>query len=266
MKRRALIIGSPFPANSNYYLPGVKSDIHQMISFLQSDIGGGWLREEIIYLNSPSARKLNAFNPYLIGNDLLFVYFSGHGNQSFGADQLYINNQEPYPLSSLWKNVPRQIIITDSCRTEVGYDSFRGLGDIMGFFPSRDKKLARELYENYVMNSPAGQFLFQSCGKNQASTDTPEGGLFTKSLISTLQTWAWSEESYALSLQNLVNKVPSRLQIEGSKAQNPTAKIRNRQFLEAPLAVNPALYREHFIPKRNPVYYRDQPQYSNFVF
>lgn len=265
MKRRALIIGSPFPIYSPNYLPGVQSDIRQMISFLKSDIGGGWHREEIIYLHSPSARKLNSFNPYLIGIDLLFVYFSGHGNQSYGADQIYINSQESYPLSLLWKNVPRQIIITDACRTEVGYESFRGLGDIMGSFPNKDKQLARELYESYVMNSPAGQFLFQSCGKNQASTDTSEGGLFTKSLISTLQTWAWSEESYALSLQSLVNKIPSRLQ-EGRKPQNPTAKFRNQQFLEAPIAVNPALYREHFIPKRNPVYYRAQPQFSNFVF
>ena len=74
MKRLAILVGAPLNDEKSAFHRGVMTDINNYCSYFQSPTGGGFLENEIIYLENPTtARLMNTLraNP---ADFIVFVY------------------------------------------------------------------------------------------------------------------------------------------------------------------------------------------------
>jgi len=110
-------------------------------SFLESDLGGGWLATDIEIYRKPSRAQITAALPS-DADCYCFIAFSGHGFEG----HIVLNEQdEAFPISSLKPKVEKSTIIIDSCR---------GVGD--GSERSKNKIIAEASGSVILANSARG--------------------------------------------------------------------------------------------------------------
>lgn len=240
MKRRVLIIGSPLEGNN--FLSGVNNDVRNVYRYVTSSIGGGYFDSEIHYLYNPQKSRLLHALRLMGGSEIAVVYFSGHGFRYQERDFIWLNSYEQFPVHSLVTASHRNIIITDACRTP--RETFF-YGDIISgtiHFSTDHIALARNLYWQYLLNSPKGNAFVFSTSDGMPSEDTESGGLFTKSLITELRKWSDTEYQKTITLRQIFTRACYATRNE-SIFQIPSVKYqRGNNVIDLPFAINPVAH------------------------
>ena len=180
MEKRILLVGN------NDGLPGVKIDLRNFKRFFTSNIGGYWYQSEIIELLNPTRLALltTINNLKRLNLDYCIVVFSGHGGQHREV-VLEINGKSEYMLESEFKNISRkQLTIFDCCRAVMeNLNENRGLSGtaLNKSFSTND--YLRIKYERRISSALDQQVTLYSCSINEFSTDTNEGGVYTKNFL-----------------------------------------------------------------------------------
>lgn len=246
MKRRALLIGSPLSGKN--FLVGVKDDIENFHRFLTSSIGGGYTRDEIVYLKHPSVSDIRYVLNSFVHADIMTVYFSGHGFRKNNEDYICLAEKSFFPVKSLLIPAKRHQIFIDACRTPI---DTRFIGDVIsgiGFHFSTDNiGLARRLHHNYIEQSPLGGSIIFSTSKNQPSFDSESGGVYTKSLMTALHNWSNTQHEKLITVNQIFQK-SSAITRKYEPTQIPKIYYhKNQNALHMPIGINPEA---HLKPRR----------------
>lgn len=216
--RKAILIGSP--SKGKRFLPGVKQDLANVRFFLESDNAGRWFPREIITLNNPSFEKVIQ-EIHSTSVDYLFVYFSGHGGTLNGDGRVLELNNALISDLDLLNTCPRQLIICDACSNHIK----ASIGRIPEYsdenFNFDGTYEARELFNQYIMNSPHGKVIVHSSQIGEYSYDSSDGGVFTQALLTVSTQIKTSQDYIPYSLLEMLQLVPAELQRNNNK-QVPT--------------------------------------------
>ena len=116
MKRKALIIGCFGGYRGLELLKGASVDLINYQTFLQSNIGGEWHKDEIIILEETNSSELNNIISS-IEADYSFIVFTGHGFiNSFSKEDSICLKDKDVSITCLVTSSKRQTIIIDACR------------------------------------------------------------------------------------------------------------------------------------------------------
>jgi|SRR6185312_1127401 len=239
IKRRALLIGAP--GQGRDFLHGVSKDLLNMRNYLLSDLGGAWEAEEIVTLYNPSYEEVNS----LVHNesaDYSFIYLSGHGCTGRNDKRMFFLKDKYVRDIFFLNNTARQLIIIDACRT-----IFRGVGAPApeSFSPSWEKLSRiqiRQLFDNYITNSPPGKIIIYSTKYGEPSYDNlrGDGGVFTLSLLKAAINSKSADNSYAaITIRDLFGKIRTELKKEG-RNQIPCVVYKTGD-LNVPFVISPPL-------------------------
>lgn len=226
MKRYAFIIGS---TNGFTNTQIIKKDINLINKYLLSPKGGAWKNSEInIFLDKSSAKinytinRIKNYNP-----DYLFLYFSGHGFSIDRKQILVINKKEVIYLNKFFKIAPREMIILDTCRTELtSLESSVVSPNVKPSKPSvSQKQFCRDLFDSCVQRCPPGIQIAYACdsqGKTTINSRKKESA-YTAKLIRKASCWTpqyYDKDEYA-SVFSLMKGV-------GSPYFNPSYQHSNK--------------------------------------
>lgn len=183
MKRRAILIG---------HIDGILStnvDLDKVFSFLYSNKGGAWEREEIIKRTNVSRKELDMilFDTRKGMFDFVLFYFSGHGEYVRGTSLELNPNGEEINERDLSDLAERQLNIFDCCRKlperrlvknseSVAMD---GLGEAYDW----KRILCRQRYNNRNMLAAPQMMSLYACGVDEFAHDFGNGGIYTNYLI-----------------------------------------------------------------------------------
>jgi hypothetical protein len=207
--RKAILIGCPGSGDS--FLGGVKQDLENVSKYLQSEKGGVWYEDEIKPLYNPTYSQVQQVIKNAIA-DYVVVYFSGHGYTDTDNNARMICLKD-YNISdkNLLNNSHRQLVLIDACRNEVG----QGISGVPDFEPQWEYftgSPVRELFDNYIKNSPAGKLIVHGTQRGEYSYDSSTGGMFTNALLN-IGTRIKADQKYTqASISTVLNYVPRILQ------------------------------------------------------
>ena len=212
MNKLAILVGN------NEGLPGVKKDLIKFKNYLKSLKGGVWIENELrIFEDTSRTDLLDFLNQVKYANlDYILFYFSGHGHQKRGVQISLNNSDEIIEEDEIFNLSKKQLTIFDCCR---GVEEYDGLGDV---FESNKHILGpveysiMEKYEKAISIVPDQQMILYSCSKGEYSSDTQEGGLYTKNL---LKSAIESNDEYVFTIDSHCNAYC--LTIEANKNQHP---------------------------------------------
>lgn len=250
MIRRAILIGhneASFPI-----LNGVNKDLHDVGSFLLSDFGGAWNRNEIAYLPNPSVQQLdNALKR--IRCDYLVIMFAGHGAYipQYGS-YICLNETNNYFISNLLGRAPRQLVIVDACRTKIHLSPWMRLasdqGVEVGAAPNLQyRAFCRQTYEQFIARAEKGTVLVQSCSVGESAGDTVQGGLFTQSLMD----YVWRAAQQASDGRNTRLVIPVDAALTHAAQRTYELAIQQSQSSQSPCItplLNDGKQRQMFFP------------------
>jgi hypothetical protein len=242
MTRKAIMIGSPGPKNSELFLKGVDTDLHHFVSFLKSPIGGSWEDNEIAGLyKCPSENLIELFQS--IYTDFLLVYFSGHGHQGLKETNIEINDSESISISQLISIIqsPKALIIIDSCRKVLAeeYSIFSG-PEYLSFNLTLNHPNSSEKYKEIISRSTDGIAIAYACSVGEISNDTELGGSYTYSLLKTSLQWYESPNNESVLFINGANDLAHQyLKFTSHFQQNPKIITTNdkEEKLNFPFAI-----------------------------
>ena len=242
MTRKAIMIGSPGPKNTNQHLKGVDTDLNHFVSFLKSPIGGSWEDNEIAELcKCPSENLIELFQS--TKTDFLLVYFSGHGQQDLNETKIAINDTESISISQLISLIqsPKALIIIDSCRKFIDedYSSFSG-PEYLSFKSQLDQPNTRDRYMQIISESDTGIVIAYSCSVGEISNDAELGGFYTYSLLKTSLQWYESQNNEGvLSISEANDLAHQEFKFKSHFQQNPQIRTLNAQTekLNLPFAI-----------------------------
>lgn len=183
MKRLALIIGCP---GDRVVLQGVPKDVNNLGAFLMSPNGGSWKRDEIIVSAPSTAREVVSIidSAKRMMPEYGFVYFSGHGgiNQQNNRMVIEIKKGEDVYADSV-SIARKELAIFDTCRTY--FTPTSPILESRAFASHQDSANldTSAEFNSTVANCELGRIEMYSSSINEASNDTPEGGLFTVKLL-----------------------------------------------------------------------------------
>ncbi len=245
MKRIAIILGSPFPKNSEYFLRGVSVDVLNYYRFLRSSSGGSWKESEVKYVKHLTRDRVKDIHRLCRNADIAVIIFSGHGYMQAGESYICINPRQDIKVSDLTTSAHRQINIIDACRKDYEYEHFEGIGDIGFFFDNTRPQLGRDLYDFHLKKSPHGHFTMYSCSENQVSIDSENGGVFSYTLLNSVKEWESTSNNIFLSADNAFQITSSQLYIDGAK-QIPEYTHSGLVIPSLPFTVSPRAYIRKF--------------------
>jgi Caspase domain len=218
VSRKAILIGSP--SKGERFLPGVSQDLDGFHRFLKSDNGGRWYDEEILTLNNPDFKTV-VQQIQSITVDYLIVYFSGHGGTMEGGQRV-LELQDGFIADIDFLNeCPRQVVICDACSNYIR-PGISGIPEYEEkYFNFDGVYKARELFDQYILNSPCGKIIVHSTQLGQPSYDSVDGGYFTQALLNVATRLKTSIDYHPLSIADILHYVPDYLQKKGNE-QIPT--------------------------------------------
>lgn len=192
--RSALIIYSDKSKYGN--LPGAQRDAIAWREYLQSDLGGQWLENEITTLANPSKQSLSNHLSLMSNKaDIGAIFFSGHGfhRRSCEIDSsfLCLNDREDIPVHMLNCGIPRLLIVADSCRgLEPMTKSARIQASLIERYSATSSNI-RQRYEGEFLACEKGAIYMYSCDIDEAAGESAtKGGYFSSSLITSAREWA----------------------------------------------------------------------------
>jgi len=183
--------------------------VNKYFDFLRSIAGGAWETEELSKLETPTSQELKTIieshNP-----DYALIIFVGHGatqdnNQLFG-----INEEEVIKAGQFVLNVPKQMIILESCRGN-GSKRFPVIdlsdkppeferGGIVRAPISRNK--AKELFFKELSRCDKGLVVCFACSPDESAW----GFLFTQVLLNFGMAWHLNPDNHlqVLKINSLI--------------------------------------------------------------
>lgn len=235
--RKAILIGCPGIGIN--FLSGVKQDLKNVSKYLQSEKGGVWYESEIDLLYNPTFAQVKQAIKNAIA-DYVVVYFSGHGYTDIDTNGRMICLKD-YEISDnhLLNNSLRQLVVIDACRNEVG----QGLSGVPDFEPQWEYftgSPVRELFDNYIKNSPAGKLIVHGTQRGEYSYDSSTGGMFTNALLY-IGTRIKADQKYTQApISKVLNYIPEILQ-QQENYQIPSIAYRTGN-LKVPFAIGVPKY------------------------
>jgi len=227
MKRKALIIGNSGDSqNPKEYLEGVKKDVKNYNSFLQSNIGGAWYEHEIVLsLDESKAEVLQKIeNIKNEKNDFIFILFSGHGSYSSWKEcrKLYIYEEYIYEKDLLYA-ADKQITIMDTCagiEEDMLHVCFESESVNMDNI-KKSRRDYRRIYEEEITKCSNQQVILYSSSIDESSGDDSElGGYFAYSLLTVAEYTGKevlsSKEAYLIAKEKVQEKT--------NEEQNPQCR------------------------------------------
>ncbi|MBS1509367.1 MAG: caspase family protein [Bacteroidetes bacterium] len=218
VSRKAILIGAP--SKGGRHLPGVSQDLAGFRRYLKSDKAGRWFDNEIITLPHPDLQTaINQIHSTVV--DYLIVYFSGHGATIEGNKRV-LEFRDGFITDTDFLNAcPRQVVICDACSNYIqpGISGIPEYGEEYFHFDGIYK--ARELFDQYILNSPCGKIIVHSTQLGQPSYDSIDGGYFTQGLLNVATKLKTFQNYYPLSIADVLRYVPGYLQKRGNN-QIPT--------------------------------------------
>lgn len=216
LRRKAFIVGAEAVAGEQH-LPGVAKDKARLRTFLTSDNGGAWEREEIDLLEKPAFPPVQG-SPAPTFDYILF-YFAGHGYTQEGQTYLCVNDHQDVPLDNLWLSAHRQLIILDSCRTRLpetqafeGHEKTSGVLAGVPDFSYRES--CRDLYNAAIMRAEKGRIVLFASAWDEAANESARGGDFTFNLVTSAMDWIVTARKAApkvLTVQDAFTRADSRM-------------------------------------------------------
>ena len=212
MKRKAVLIESSNVAGQKD-LAGARVDIRNWNNYLKSELGGAWLDSEIVILNKPWSKDVEA--ALTVDYDCYcFIAFSGHGNDgSICLNDSYLS----FPTSKLKPKTEKSTLIIDSCRGVEEAKEFTfnrkiamineasGVVTALNALEGRSTIFASETriynrsiqfsnamtaWEAALKKSSAGLVEMLSCAKGEEAGDDPDsGGYYTSLLLHSAESW-----------------------------------------------------------------------------
>ena len=242
MKRQAILIGAPGVKTSKKYLHGVDVDITNYINFLQSAIGGAWIKSEINEIKNPDKENLIRLIRS-VKADYLLIVFSGHGSFALsGETTLSINKTEHIALQDLITFTPtvsKVMFVLDTCRNFVDSNFSNCIGESAIFFTSQlSKAQSRMLFDRQLKKCEDGIIFCYSCAIGQTSIDTNNGGCFTTSLLYIAQKWAAKQDIYSvLTIDTAFGLAKNDITTYITKNQSPQLRVSNQRRCWFPFAI-----------------------------
>jgi len=227
MKRKALIIGNSGDKNNpKEYLEGVKKDVTNYNSFLQSNIGGKWYDHEIVLsldeTKNEVLKKISTVKQEQ--NDFVFILFSGHGSYSIWKEcrKLYLFDEYLYE-DDLTYLAHRQITILDTC-AGVENDLLTESMESFAMDNTFRKALTdyRKKYEHEISKCPNQQAILYSSSIDESSNDDSElGGYFAYTLLNV----ARENQQDVLNCKEAYFYAKKIVQEKTNNEQNPQSKL-----------------------------------------
>ena len=250
MKRRALIIGNMGIVGSSMsrYIEGVQDDLVNFFTYIHSDNGGAWNRNEIIFckpntINRTRLKEIISEERKKGEVDYWLVFFSGHG----WADKNMETYLEVCPrengdcditLTELFQTIGRSrlLLITDACRAVPLMES-GGNTPIYKYFSAADseetdyRKACRKAYNEKIGLLPLNTiYKGLSCAFGETSHD---GGIYggeyihaivetAKRCIALEKSKKYKEERYPVLSYPLIHSIAKQIVVNKSqRTQNP---------------------------------------------
>ncbi len=186
MKRIALLICSPLLEGQHGYLPGTIYDVMNMRNFLLSTLGGGWVEDEIIVLQNPTAEQVRSIIVKFPSFDFAFLYYSGHGftDSSTGAPHINLNSVESPSLNEVFiRQCEKQTTVLDCCRGYQKYSNLSGPEPETFSFDRKQSHQARKVFNSYLLRCPKDHTFMWASQVGQNSIDTGNGGYFSLNIL-----------------------------------------------------------------------------------
>ncbi len=192
------MIGDGFSGGGD--LPGVAQDKMNYRSFLESDAGGAWRRDEIFEIGTVGTSDLSAALASGGAAAYAFVVFSGHGCLDAHSARTHccINATETVHELQLNTGAARQLTIIDACRKKETVELIRKsertvLGRIEDDAARRSyREACRATFDSRVQQADPGLSIVYACSPGESAADTPRGGVFSAALVD--EAWAWAEK------------------------------------------------------------------------
>lgn len=196
-------------------LPGARLDADNWITFLESDLGGAWEKEEWRDLHKPTQDEVAALVRQHAGS-YIFLAFSGHGFEEYNS------YTREYETRICLNDYEKSVCIRNLAPARLGtaiFDCCRGIEGRHEYFSVANESLAnrtgqqRSVYgmykqaqhrnqiKNLFLNNIANKYTYDAvymyaCARNEAAGEDPSaGGYYTTLLIQCAKRWADTQKS-----------------------------------------------------------------------
>ncbi|MBL7722502.1 MAG: hypothetical protein JNK27_00065 [Chitinophagaceae bacterium] len=147
------------------------------MNFFNSRAGGAYSAAEIQYHEDISAADLNKLTKALI-SDFIILVLIGHGATQVDNQLFQLNEKEIIRPGQLEFSAPKQMILLESCRSEIEGVFSVDLNDKIPKFKYGGvvrspitREQARQLYNEQLASCKDGQVVCFACAKGQAATN-----------------------------------------------------------------------------------------------
>lgn len=191
MSRAALLIASPGISGSSGYLPGTLKDIERFGNFLRSPVGGTWERGEITALTNPSRSEVLTARDRLKTVDFGLVIFTGHGCHVGSSTHVEVCPDVQMDSAELVIGAPKQVAIFDCCRKLVSVTLLEKamLAAMDRAGTPLNPASCRRYYDKRIAECSNGVTSMFACSKDEVSSETSSGGIYSNALIDGANNW-----------------------------------------------------------------------------
>ncbi|HGJ67480.1 TPA: caspase family protein [bacterium] len=241
--RWALLIGiANYLPSEMFDVQPLKSpvtDVDAIANFLKDKQKGGFKNENVFVLTNNEATKrnilinLNNISMKTTPEDMVIIYFSGHGYRPAGEDTTYLipydyDMIDPETTCINFDDLSKKIrkieankiiLILDACHSGgIRPKGARSTGTSFG--------LVEKFTEAF--QKAEGRYLLLSSDENEISWETDEGGIFTQFLLEGLNGRADTNEDGIVTFSEVAlyveSKVPEYTRAKFPKVQNPVRR------------------------------------------
>jgi len=230
MKRHSYIIKGH--SNNDIEEQAINTYVDYYLYFLRSIAGGVWETDELSKLETPNSQRLkNIIESHNV--DYALIIFVGHGATQDDNQLFKLNENEAIKAGQFVLNVPRQMIILESCRSNIQNIPDIPVIDLSDQLPkfenggivrakiNRDK--AKELFFGKLNSCDKGLVVCFACSVGEQASNF----LFTYGLLTI--SWNWHlDPGYHLQtlnineiMKSLIKEIPKLSQREVGKIQTP---------------------------------------------
>jgi hypothetical protein len=209
MIRRALIIYCD-DVQGLKVLPGPPYDNANYRAFLQSKLGGEWLKDEIRSLKNPDSKEVRRMvNTFMADADYTFTIYTGHGHidvEDNKKQYVYLSDKA-ISIDDIITNAERQTMIIDACRDYYIHEKKTVRLFCSALEESAQPSIStRRIFDKNVLSSAKGLSILYAASENESAKDSTRGAAYLLSLLKAANLWKKSDTEYeSLSIRQAHN-------------------------------------------------------------